>query len=126
MYAQLCGYPATVMSRTGGGGFHLLYKYAGVPIHNSAKKLAPFTDVPGDGGFAVLPPSIHPSGNSYEWLTSPEDNAIAEVPELLLKQLQSLETKKTKIWHGIGANGRPSRIMRVSTGSVRRQSIGTS
>lgn len=89
------GYPGTVKSQTGGGGFHLLYKYPGVPVKNSAKKLAPFTDVRGDGGYAVLPPSIHPSGNRYAWLTSPEDNGFAELPESLIARLQSSEAKKT-------------------------------
>lgn len=58
----------TSVSLTGGGGRHLLFKApAGVEIKNSAGKLAPGIDIRGEGGYIVLPPSIHPSGKPYSW-----------------------------------------------------------
>lgn len=58
----------TYTSLTGGGGKHLLFQApAEVEIHNSAGKLASGIDVRANGGYIVLPPSIHPSGKAYEW-----------------------------------------------------------
>lgn len=60
----------TDRSRTGSGGMHLLYRApAGQTIRNSADKLGPGVDVRGRGGYIVLPPSVHPNGNTYEWVT---------------------------------------------------------
>lgn len=89
-------YPPTVTSKTGGGGWHLIYKSPGVPIKNSVKLLAPLTDVRGDGGYVVLPPSLHASGNEYEWVISPEESDCAELPQDLLEKLK--ESKKKTDW----------------------------
>lgn len=59
---------ATSTSLTGGGGRHLIFKAPqGVSIKNSAGKLSPGIDIRADGGYIVLPPSIHPSGKPYAW-----------------------------------------------------------
>jgi hypothetical protein len=69
--------PHTSTSLTGGGGQHLLFKVPpGVEIKNSAGKLAPGIDVRGEGGYIVLPPSIHPSGKPYAWA---DDNTTIEI-----------------------------------------------
>lgn len=61
----------TSVSLTGGGGQHLLFKSPdGLQIKNSAGRLAPAIDVRGEGGYIVLPPSIHPSGKPYAWQDS--------------------------------------------------------
>lgn len=88
-------FPPTVMSKTGGGGWHLYYAYPNVPISNSARKLAPLTDVRGDGGYVVLPPSIHTSGKAYEWLKAPE-NGLAEIPPDLLARLTDNSIPQTE------------------------------
>lgn len=67
----------TSTSLTGGGGQHLLFKAPeGVKIGNSAGRLAPGIDIRGDGGYVVLPPSIHPSGKPYAW----SDNSASIEP----------------------------------------------
>ena len=50
-------------SQTGGGGTHYLFAYAG----QANIDLAPGVEVKSTGKYIVVPPSIHPSGNSYEW-----------------------------------------------------------
>lgn len=75
--------PITATAKTGGGGWHLYYKHPNRPIGNSARKIAPLTDVRGDHGYVVLPPSIHVSGNTYEWSVSPDDGFSDIPPELL-------------------------------------------
>ena len=58
--------PDTVESITGGGGRHIYFAHPGRDVRNRAG-LAPGIDLRGDGGCIIVPPSVHPSGNSYEW-----------------------------------------------------------
>lgn len=61
--------PETLHQKTGGGGSQYFWKWNGREIRNSAGKIAPGIDVRGNGGYVILPPSGHPSGGTYEWLT---------------------------------------------------------
>jgi len=82
-------FPKTSTSLTGGGGRHLLFKSPdGLSIKNSAGRLAPGIDVRGDGGYIVLPPSIHPSGKPYQWLDGLTiiEPLPAIVAEILLRE----------------------------------------
>ena len=58
--------PETVRQRSGGGGLQLFFK-APADWHcpNAVTDLG--VDIRCDGGFAMLPPSLHDSGNSYAW-----------------------------------------------------------
>lgn len=61
--------PATLEALTGGGGRHLFFASPqGQLIRNSAGKLGPGLDVRGDGGYVVVPPSVHPeTKQTYRW-----------------------------------------------------------
>lgn len=83
--------PATLEQRTGSGGRHLFFNHPGWIIRNSAKRLGPGLDTRGDGGYVILPPSPHPSGNLYEWTTR---HPIAEAPAWLLEKLTERQTEK--------------------------------
>ena len=85
------GLPETVTSRTA-RGFHLFFRLPeGVTVRNSAGKVAPGIDVRGGGGYVVLPPSPHPSGTAYEWVSgrSPDDLVPASAPDWLLHAVQA-------------------------------------
>lgn len=86
------GLPITATAKTGGGGWHLYYKHPGGPIGNSTKKIASLTDVRGDGGYVVLPPSTHTSGGIYEWSIPPEDGFSDIPPELLQRIVATVPT----------------------------------
>jgi len=62
-------YPTQMIARSGGGGYHLFYLY---PTNQTrvANRVRIFegADLRADGGFIVLPPTMHPSGNRYEWV----------------------------------------------------------
>lgn len=81
------GLPETVEVLTGGGGRHLWFRHpgAGLRVANSAGTIAPGIDVKGDGGFVLLPRSLHESGWRYEWELSscPGDVPLAPLPEWL-------------------------------------------
>lgn len=73
--------PATRMAKTGGGGVHLLYRYE-PGIRNKAG-IFPKIDVRGDGGYIVAPPSVHQSGERYQWVN--DDASLSLWPETLTK-----------------------------------------
>jgi putative DNA primase/helicase len=61
-------FPETLTARTGSGGMHLFYwTRPGVEMGNRAG-VVPHVDVRGRGGQVVAAPSVHRSGNRYEWL----------------------------------------------------------
>jgi len=58
----------TLVSNTGGGGFHLYYKYTGNQIGNyHGTVFGNGVDVKGNGGYVVGAPSNHISGGEYCW-----------------------------------------------------------
>ena len=60
--------------KTGGGGEHLFYQtLSGANLGNRVKLFQRRIDVRGEGGYVAAPPSIHPSGNRYDWLSQPVD-----------------------------------------------------
>ena len=79
--------PDTIEQVTGGGGRHLLFRYhPGREIANKVS-LRPGLDIRGDGGYIVVSPSVHVSGNKYMWEISsrPLEVEMAEPPGWLLR-----------------------------------------
>ena len=62
-------YPTQMIARSGGGGVHLFYSYP-QNMGKISNRVGIFdgADLRADGGFLVLPPTMHPSGNRYEWI----------------------------------------------------------
>jgi hypothetical protein len=80
--------PDTVESISGSGGSHILFRQPeGMILDNSEGKLPPKINVRGAGGYIIVAPSQHASGNRYEWEVSshPRDVELAEAPEWLLQ-----------------------------------------
>ncbi len=128
-YGQL---PQTVTSLTGGGGQHILFAHPGVEIRNSAGKLGPGLDIRGDGGYIVLPPSLHPSGKHYAWASglAPNQTAIAKMPDWLIRLLSEKPAEKTvqqaaqPVGEKIGAGARNQTLASLA-GSMRRRGMTT-
>lgn len=77
--------PQTLEARTGGGGQHIIFQYPkGSNIRNSAGKLGEGIDVRADGGYIIVPPSLHASGRRYQWQNNYQPAAL---PEYLFKLL---------------------------------------
>ena len=88
--------PETPINSTG-KGYHYLFKHPGREVRNFARRL-PGLDFRGDGGYIVAPPSVHPSGQAYDWSISPEFSEIAPIPNWLNEILQkSASTNEPKI-----------------------------
>ncbi|MGC8960204.1 MAG: bifunctional DNA primase/polymerase [Chloroflexia bacterium] len=73
--------PRTVESLTGGGGRHILFR---CPNSMRCGKLAEGIDIKANGGYIIVPPSVHPNGRPYVWL-HPDDVPPAEPPAWLLE-----------------------------------------
>lgn len=67
--------PPTLIAKTGGGGFHYYFKYA--PEVDNFARIQPLIDIRGNGGLVVASPSVHPSGEKYEWVLAEN---LAEFP----------------------------------------------
>lgn len=62
-------YPTRMIARSGGGGYHLFYQYPTNQVRVANRvRIFDGADLRADGGFIVLPPTMHPSGNRYEWV----------------------------------------------------------
>jgi len=58
----------TVTAISGGGGTHLFYKLEqGDTFGLSSKGLPPGIDIRALGGYVIVAPSLHISGNRYQW-----------------------------------------------------------
>lgn len=99
--------PTTLMVKTPSGGYHVYFKYpagdqttgrAAREVRNSASKIAHGVDVRGEGGYTVLPPTLHKSGGRYEFFGLPPgfdgdpSTLIAEAPEWLVTIVASADT----------------------------------
>lgn len=74
--------PPTPTARTG-KGTHRLYRHPGGYV-KSVTGLLDGVDLKADGGYVILPPSLHQSGKRYEWIV-PLDYGLADPPEWLLE-----------------------------------------
>lgn len=87
--------PRTIHQMTGSGGFQFFYRYPeGRTIRNSCRSLGKGLDTRGDGGFVIVPPSVHPSGGVYEWMAPPWDDELAELESLPEAWIKLLEPKR--------------------------------
>lgn len=75
--------PNTPTAKTGSGGLHYIFRHPGTRLIASSVGLLPGFDIRSDGGMIVAAPSVHWSGNQYEWIISPFDCDPAEIPEWL-------------------------------------------
>jgi hypothetical protein len=81
------------VARTGGGGWHLLYRPLGL---GNRVRLAPGLDWRGRGGLVVAPPTQHASGHRYTWVR-PLTATLPEVPAGLRRLLARPATARTTL-----------------------------
>lgn len=77
--------PATAYLRTGSNppGLHAYYAHPGVPVPCSQSRIGPGIDVRADGGYAIVPPSVHPrTGRPYVWVRR---EPVEEMPAALVE-----------------------------------------
>lgn len=110
-------YPTQMYSRTGSGGYHLFYQYPMSMARVSNRvKLMDGVDLRADGGFIVLPPTLHPSGNRYQWISR---GPLGAFPKQLLDMDSQPKTQQGEGWitdllHGVSEGGRNDACARLA------------
>ena len=110
-------YPTQMYSRTGSGGYHLFYQYPTAMARVSNRvKLMEGVDLRADGGFIVLPPTLHPSGNRYQWV---KRGPLGTFPKSLLDLDSQPKTQQGEGWitdllHGVSEGGRNDACARLA------------
>lgn len=105
--------PATAVVQTGSGGLHYYFRHPGHDCRNKAGFKAggmcwlPGCDFRGDGGYVVAPPSMHQSGQPYQWLSTPDDG-IADAPPWLLEVIAACQTGDLAPLEWLRAIAKPS------------------
>jgi hypothetical protein len=96
--------PATRRARTGGGGWHFYFKSP--PTTKIASKVGVpgcGLDIRAHGGYVLIPPSRHVSGNSYTW-----DDTVsiyAAMPDWLVAAARQPQTAKpAATWRNLAAS----------------------
>lgn len=81
LLADLVTNHPTTCQVSGSGGRHLLYQMpADVMLGNARGHLPVGVDVRGLGGYIAVAPSIHPSGNRYQWAAGADPHTLAPAP----------------------------------------------
>jgi hypothetical protein len=93
---------ATLEVQTGGGGVHLWFRLPdGVDVTNSSKGLVehfgPGLDVRGTGGYVLIPPSLHISGQRYRYAAGELQPLPAWLVEVLNPPPPPAAAKMTQI-----------------------------
>lgn len=108
-------YPTQMYSRTGSGGYHLFYQYpTSASSVSNRVRIFEGADLRADGGFIVLPPTVHPNGNRYEWV---KRGPLGTFPKALL-ELQSQPKVQSDGWitetlRGVSEGGRNDACARL-------------
>lgn len=76
--------PKTPTAKTGSGGKHYYFAFDRRLKKNRSRIRGCSIDVKTTGGAVVAPPSLHASGNAYEWLVDPGEADLSDAPEWLI------------------------------------------
>lgn len=93
------GLTETVKARTGGGGWHYFYKYN--ESCHSQNALGDGLDLKTDGGYIIIAPSVHASGNKYVWITAPFVNKYEEIPQWILDKQKTKSPGQSFDWNQV-------------------------
>lgn len=123
--------PITAHAITGGGGYHFFFKYEDGAT--SCVGVRTGVDIRADGGYIVLPPSLHCSGRTYSWESSHHINEvpIASMPSWLLPLIKGTNRSDQKhssdFWSSVlGApipDGRRNETLCQITGHLLRRYV---
>jgi hypothetical protein len=128
-WKQLCAdhgkVPPTAATLTGGGGGHLLFQHPG-DVPSSTGKLGVHVDIRADGGYAILPPSVHENGRIYRWIQTVEKAGIAEPPAWIIELARGRRNGRPGVapLDEIIPEGRRNAELASIAGTLRRRGLG--
>ena len=113
-------FPDGAKVRTGGGGSHEYFRWPSDFAIPSMLELEPGLEVVGQGHVLVAPPSLHKSGQQYEWDELTDEGAI---PEPVDAPAWLLDIIRTRMQVGAGGRRRENWRSRRVAGSGHRQNF---
>ena len=126
LLSELGSLPQTPMVLTGGGGYHLYFRYPPAYLIPKSKP-RPGIDIQSDGSQVVAPPSIHPTtGQRYRWGDSyrPDQVPVIDLPGawvefLAMKKEKAKDFSSPSEWrelvkNGVGEGGRNDAMARLA------------
>ena len=104
--------PTVITSR----GYQMYFKYRNGVRNFQKKANLKDIDLRAEGGYVVLPPSIHPSGKRYEWYKgrSLDDLPLADLPDWVFAEDNSEKQPVSDLIHGVGVGERNNSLARVA------------
>lgn len=100
----------TVSSKTGGKGRHYFFNYPSTIKVDCHPSIMPGIDLKAESGYVIIPPSLHPSGNKYEWIKSILDHEPNYLPQELLDLIRKTGQKRSNfdsnLLHGVDEGSR--------------------
>ncbi len=102
--------PLTPTTETGGGGRHYYFATRGLLIPK-LPALLPGVDLQGEASYVVAPPSIHPSGRAYRWLSGLGHGEVPLAPlPAFVRQLVALRLRPEEDEGPPGSRGPRTRL----------------
>jgi hypothetical protein len=120
--AKIGNLPKTRMHRTGGGGYHIIFRQPigyGIGNGTNIDGLSGI-DRRGNGGYIVLPPSVHENGNIYEVIDA---SPIVEAPLSLLHSDKPNNNNSNNAVSEIIPEGQRNQTLASLAGSMRRKGM---
>ena len=116
-FARKHKFPTGPMVKTS-KGYHLYCSYQDGVGNFQDRDEFPGIDLKGEGGYVVAPPSIHPSGKQYQWITNRnlDDLPTPPLPEIILAEFQGDKTPLKDLYKGVPKGSRNNTLARL-TGS---------
>lgn len=118
--------PPTREVHTGGGGSHLFFRCPNPSPRNSTNVLGQGLDIRAEGGYVVVPPSLHASGQRYRWVEDHQQLPPAPLPEWVQQQLTHSGAKTegddapdridvASVLHGVSEGQRDNALFRTAS-----------
>ena len=117
------GHAPTPMAKTA-RGMHAYFQHPGGELPTRIG-LGSGLDLKGDGGYVAAPPSRHPSGTTYQWIISPEDEEPAPLPAWAIEEIRVRGRRAAA--EDLGEeipNGSRNKVITSIAGTLRRRGVG--
>ena len=119
MERQYGSLPETWTCLTGGGGIHYYFR-CDDPALTVGTGFAPGLDYRGNGGYVIVPPSVHKNGREYEWdaAHTPHNTELAPLPDwlhtLMLNGRETGSTPRREVPEKVAEGSRNDFLFRLA------------
>lgn len=113
-FAKENNFPISPLSKTG-KGYHIIYRCKDEVRNFQRRDDLPDIDLRGDGGYIVVEPSIHPSGQQYQWVEGKglDDLPLADLPEIILAEKPEDKAPLRELFKGVPEGQRNDSLARL-------------